>query len=101
MDDILKIPKRNRSLLLLNTLLPLFTNLDSEAKRNEIQDYLACMKHEQVTHTHSSGCIPHVRMGKGDNSHCASGFKPGPTNQSKHTWDIDLNNFLYNVIAQS
>jgi hypothetical protein len=29
-------------------------------------------------------------MGKGDNSDCAGGFKPGPPHQSKHTWDIDL-----------
>ena len=29
-------------------------------------------------------------MGKGDNSDCAGGFKPGPPNQSKHTWNADL-----------
>jgi len=29
-------------------------------------------------------------LGKGDNSDCAGGFKPGPPNQSKHTWDTDL-----------
>jgi len=32
----------------------------------------------------------HVRMGKGDNSDCAGGFRPGPPNQSKHTWDTNL-----------
>ena len=48
------------------------------------------MKHEHVMHTHSSRCIPPVRMGKGDNSDCAGGFKPGPPNQSKHTWDTYL-----------
>ncbi len=37
-----------------------------------------------------SRCIPHVRKGKGNDSDCASGFKLGPPNQSKHTWDIDL-----------
>ena len=89
MDDILELPKRNRSLL-LSTLLPLVYNLDSDAKGNEIHDYLSCMKHEQVIHTHSSGCIPHVRMEKGDNFDCAGGFKSGPPNQSKHTWDTDL-----------
>ena len=89
MDNILELPKRNRSLL-LSTLLPLVNNLDGDAKRNEMQDYLACMKHEQVMHTHSSRCIPHVRMGKGDNSDCAGGLKLGPPNQSKHTWDTDL-----------
>jgi len=89
LDGILELPKRNRSLL-LSTLLPLVDNLDGDAKRNEMQDYLACMKHEQVMHTHSSRCIPHVRMGKGDNSDCAGGFKPGPPNQTKHTWNADL-----------
>ncbi len=84
LDGILELPKRNRSLL-LSILLPLVNNLDGDAKRNEIQDYLACMKHEHVMHTHSSRCIPHVRMGKGDNFDCAGGFKPGPPNQSKHT----------------
>jgi hypothetical protein len=29
-------------------------------------------------------------MGKGDYSECAGGFKHGPPNQSKHTWDTDL-----------
>ena len=89
LDGILELPKRNRSLL-LSTLLPLVDNLDGDAKRNEMQDYLACMKHEQVMHTHSSRCIPHFRMGKGDNSDCAGGFKPGPPNQTKHTWNADL-----------
>ena len=41
-------------------------------------------------HTHSSGCIPHVRMGKGDNSDCVGVFKLCPLNQTKHTWDTDL-----------
>ncbi len=50
-DGILELPKRNRSLL-LSTLLPLVDNLDGDAKRNEMQDYLACMKHEKVMHTH-------------------------------------------------
>ena len=45
MDGIIELPKRNRSLL-LSTLLPLVNNLDGDAKRNEMQDYLACMKHE-------------------------------------------------------
>ena len=45
------------------------------------------MKHEQVLHAHSSRCIPHIRMGKGDNYDCASGFKHGPPNQPKHLWD--------------
>jgi hypothetical protein len=89
MDNILELPQRNRSLL-LSTLLPLVNNLDGDAKRNEMQDYLSCMKHERVMHTHSSRCIPHVRMGKGDNSDCAGGFKLGPPNQSKHTWDTDF-----------
>ncbi len=47
MDNILELPKRNRSLL-LSTLLPLDYNLDDDAKRNEMQDYLSCMKHEKV-----------------------------------------------------
>ncbi len=55
-----------------------------------MEDYLACMKYEQVMHVHSSRCIPHVRMGKGDYSDCAGGFKHGPSNQSKHTWDTNL-----------
>jgi hypothetical protein len=88
-NNILELPKRNRTLL-LSTLLPLVYNLDGDAKRKEMQDYLSCMKHEQVMHTHSSRCIPHVRMEKGDNSDFAGGFKPGPPNQSKHTWDTDL-----------
>jgi hypothetical protein len=29
-------------------------------------------------------------MGKDDNSDCTGGFKHGPPNQSKHTWDTDL-----------
>ena len=41
-------------------------------------------------HTYSSRCISHVRMGKGDNSDCAGGCKPGSPNQSKNTWDTDL-----------
>ena len=82
MDNILELPKRNRSLL-LSTLLPLVNNLDGDAKRNEMLDYLSCMKHEQVMHTHSSRCIPHVRMGKGENSDCAGGFEPSPPNQNK------------------
>ena len=54
-------------------------------------DYLSCMKHEQVMHTYSSRCIPHVRIGKDDNFDYAGGFKPDDTpNQSKHTWDTDL-----------
>jgi hypothetical protein len=75
---------------LLNTLLPFVYNLSGDAKRNEMQDYLSSMKHEQVMHTHSSRCIPHVPMGKGDDSDCAGGFKPGPPNQSKHTRDKKL-----------
>ncbi len=55
-----------------------------------MQDYLSCMKREQIMHTHSSRCIPHVRMGKGDISDCAGGLKPCPPNPSKHTWDKDL-----------
>jgi hypothetical protein len=55
-----------------------------------MQDYLSCMKYEEVMHTHSSRCIPHVRMGKGDDSDCAGGFKPGPPNQTKYEWDTDL-----------
>ena len=66
-------------------LLPLVNNLDGEANRNVMQNYLACMKHEQVMHTHLSRCIPHVLIGKGDNSDCAGGFKIGPPYQSKHT----------------
>ncbi len=80
MDDIVKLPKRNRSLL-PSTLLPLVNNLDNEGKRNDMQSYLACTTHEQVMHGHSSRCIPHIRMGKGDNSDCAGGFKPGPPNK--------------------
>ena len=45
MDNILELPKRNRTLL-LSTLLPLVNNLDGDAKRNEILDYLSCMKRE-------------------------------------------------------
>ena len=41
-------------------------------------------------HTHSSRCIPHIRIEKGDNSKCAGGFKHGPLNQTKHTWDTEL-----------
>ncbi len=89
MDGILDLLKRNR-LLLLGTLLPLVNNLDGEAKRNEMQDYLACMKYEQIMHAHSSRCISNVRMGKGDNSDCAGGFKLDPPNKLKHTWDTDL-----------
>jgi hypothetical protein len=59
-DGILELPKRNRSLL-LSTLFPL--------------------QHEHVMHTDSSRCIPHVRIGKGDNFDCAGGFKHGPPNQ--------------------
>jgi hypothetical protein len=61
-----------------------------------MQNYLACMKHEQVMHVHSSRCIPHNRMRKGDNSDCAGGFKPGPRNQPKgpkHIWDAHLKHF--------
>jgi len=75
---------------LLSILLPLVNNLDDEDKRNEMQDYLACMKHEQVMHTQSSRCIPHIRMGKGDNSDCAGGFKHGHPYQAKYTWDTNL-----------
>ena len=89
MDNVLELPKRNRSLL-LSTILPLVNNIDGEAKRNEMQNYLSYMKHEQFMHTHPSRCIPHVRMGKGDNSDFASGFKPCPPNQLKHILDIDL-----------
>ncbi len=89
MDNILELPMRNRSLL-LRTLLPMVDNLDGDAKRNEMQDYLSCVKHEQVMHTHSGSCIRRVRMGKCDNSDCASGFKNGPSNKSKYTWDINL-----------
>ena len=88
MDDILEIPKRNRSLL-LSTLLPSVENLDDEVKISEMHNYLACMKHEQVMHAHSSRCIPHTRMGKGDNNDCAGGFKPGPPNIEVHTWDSE------------
>ncbi len=48
------------------------------------------MKHEHAMHTHSSRYIPYVRMGKGNNSDGAGGFKPGPPNQSKQTWDTNL-----------
>jgi len=78
---------------MLSTLLPLVNNLDGEAKRNKMQNYLDYMKHEQVMHTHSSRCIPYVRMGKGDTNDCAGGFKPGPPYQSKHTWDTYLKHF--------
>jgi hypothetical protein len=87
MDGILELPKRNRSLL-LSTLLSLVNNLDDEAKKNEMQYYLACMKHEQVMHTLSSRCIPHVRMGKGDNPDYAGGLKPRSPYQSKHITSI-------------
>ena len=53
-------------------------------ERNEMQDYLSCMKHEQVMHIHSSRCITHLRTRKRDNSDCAGGFKHGPINKSKH-----------------
>ena len=76
-DGIVELPKRNRSLL-LSTLLPLVKNLDGDAKRNEMQNYLSCMKHEQVTNAHSSRWIPHIRMGKGDDPDCDGGFKLGP-----------------------
>ena len=89
MDGFLELPKRNRSLL-LSTLLSLVNNLHGDSKRNKMQNYLACMKHEHVMHTHFSRCIPHVRMGKGDNFDRAGGSKPGPPNKSKHTWDTDL-----------
>jgi hypothetical protein len=89
MDDIEELPKRNRSLM-LSTLLPSVENLDYEARVKEMHSYLSCMKHEHAMHSHSSRCIPHNRMGKGDNSDCAGGFKPGPPNQSKHTWDAEL-----------
>ncbi len=59
----MELPRRNRSLL-LNTLLPLAKNLDVEDTRYENRNYFACMKHEQVMRTHSSRCIPHIRMGK-------------------------------------
>ena len=49
------------------------------------------MKHEQVMNTHSSSYIPRVRMGKGDNSDCAGGFKPSPPyHQNIRTRDTDL-----------
>ena len=51
MDNSLELPKRNRSLL-LSPLLPLVYNLDGDAKRHEMQDYLSCMNHEHVMHTH-------------------------------------------------
>ena len=89
MDGILELPKRNRSLL-LSTLLPLVNNLDGDAKRNEMQDYLSCMKHEHVMHAHSSNWIPQVRMEKVDNSDCAGGFKPGPPNPYKNTRGIQI-----------
>ena len=89
MDDIEELPKRNRSLM-LSTLLPSVENLNYEARVKEMHSYLSCMKHEHAMHSHSSRCIPHIPMGKGDNSDCAGGFKPGPPNQSKHTWDAEL-----------
>ena len=60
-----------------------------------MQDFLACMKHEQVMHTHSSRYNPHVRMEKGDNSDCAGGFKPGPPYQSKHKWNTDFKQLYF------
>jgi hypothetical protein len=67
-----------------------------------MRDFLSCMKHEHVMHTHPSRCIPHVCMGKGANSDCAGGFKPCPPNQSKHTWDTDLKQLsLQRVHAKS
>ncbi len=75
---------------MLSILFPLVNKLDGEANRNEMQDYSACMKHDDGMHAHSSRRTPHVRMGKGDNSDCVSWFKHGPRNQSKHTWDTDL-----------
>ncbi len=89
MDNNSELTKRNRSFLRIGTLLPLVYNLRGDAKRNEMHDYLSCMKHEHVMHTHSSRCIPHARMGKGDNSDCAGKFKHRPQNQSKHTRDTD------------
>ena len=71
-------------------MLPLVNNLDGEAKRNEMQNYLACMKHEQVMHARSSRYIPHIRMGKGDNCNYASGFKHGPPNQPNNVSDTNL-----------
>ncbi len=43
-EGIVELPKRNRSLL-LSTLSPLVNNLDGDAKRNKMQNDLACMKH--------------------------------------------------------
>jgi len=68
---------------LLSTLLPLVYNFDGDVKRNEMQNCVSCMKHEQVMHTHSSRCIPHIRMGIGDNSDCTGGFKPGRSKSIK------------------
>jgi hypothetical protein len=74
MDGIMELPKRSRSLL-IGTLLPSVNNLNGEAKRSEVLNYLACMKHEQGMHE---------GMGKADNYNCAGGFEPGPLNQPKH-----------------
>ena len=41
-------------------------------------------------HAHSSRWIAQIRMGKGDNSDCAGGFKPGLPNQPKHLWDTNF-----------
>jgi len=89
MDGITELPKRNRSLLLI-TLLLLVNNLDGEAKRNEMQNYLACMKHEEVMHAHSSRCITHIRIRKGGNYDCAGGFKLGKSNQPRNMWNTYL-----------
>ena len=66
-----------------------------------MQDFFACMQHEQVMQTHSSRCIPRVSMGKGDNSDCAGGFKLGTPYQSKSTWDTELNQLSLHVIGQN
>jgi hypothetical protein len=75
---------------LLINLLPLVDNVDGDAKRNEIRNCFACMKHEQVMHAYLSRCISYIRIGKGDNYDCVGGCMPGPPNQPNHEWDADL-----------
>ena len=87
-DEIIKIPRRKRSEL-MSTLLPRVDLLPSDQAELEMQNHITVLKHAELLHDHSTRCIPKTPGGKGNDTDCAEGFRPGPGTIKEAIWNSD------------